>query len=140
MAAARVPAPAIPARTPRSAGIHWKDQTMTALPDSARFAPPAEPSLAMGIIGNCAFSALIDARARIVWCCLPRFDGDPVFNALLQPGTAKDASPAGRSEEHTSELQSRPHLVCRLLLEKKKKLQNNTLRKQKNKKTQHKKL
>src|SRR5690554_7446729 len=32
-----------------------------------------------------------------------------------------------RSEEHTSELQSRPHLVCRLLLEKKKhiyKLQN----------------
>src|SRR5690554_7033204 len=28
----------------------------------------------------------------------------------------------GRSEEHTSELQSRPHLVCRLLLEKKKKI------------------
>src|SRR2546429_6030702 len=28
---------------------------------------------------------------------------------------------AGRSEEHTSELQSRLHLVCRLLLEKKKK-------------------
>src|SRR5436305_9162736 len=27
-----------------------------------------------------------------------------------------------RSEEHTSELQSRPHLVCRLLLEKKKQL------------------
>src|SRR5690554_7575993 len=27
-----------------------------------------------------------------------------------------------RSEEHTSELQSRPHLVCRLLLEKKNKL------------------
>src|SRR3989442_4877706 len=26
----------------------------------------------------------------------------------------------GRSEEHTSELQSRPHLVCRLLLDKKK--------------------
>src|SRR5690554_7315497 len=30
-----------------------------------------------------------------------------------------------RSEEHTSELQSRPHLVCRLLLEKKKKKNNN---------------
>src|SRR2546422_8091467 len=29
----------------------------------------------------------------------------------------------GRSEEHTSELQSRLHLVCRLLLEKKKKKQ-----------------
>src|SRR5690554_7755642 len=34
----------------------------------------------------------------------------------------RDPEPAGpRSEEHTSELQSRPHLVCRLLLEKKKK-------------------
>src|SRR3989442_7994684 len=32
-----------------------------------------------------------------------------------------------RSEEHTSELQSRPHLVCRLLLEKKKKTQQASL-------------
>src|SRR5437870_7806048 len=31
-----------------------------------------------------------------------------------------------RSEEHTSELQSRGHLVCRLLLEKKKKIKTNT--------------
>src|SRR2546422_3451243 len=31
-----------------------------------------------------------------------------------------DMSAGGRSEEHTSELQSRLHLVCRLLLEKKK--------------------
>src|SRR5690554_7379867 len=43
-------------------------------------------------------------------------------------GTAA-AQHAGRSEEHTSELQSRPHLVCRLLLEKKKK-QKNRLNKQ----------
>src|SRR2546429_5576098 len=35
--------------------------------------------------------------------------------------TAPAASDASRSEEHTSELQSRLHLVCRLLLEKKKK-------------------
>src|SRR2546422_4477546 len=33
-----------------------------------------------------------------------------------------DLGPKGRSEEHTSELQSRLHLVCRLLLEKKKNL------------------
>src|SRR3712207_7952288 len=33
----------------------------------------------------------------------------------------------GRSEEHTSELQSRQYLVCRLLLEKKKKLPNSIL-------------
>src|SRR5690554_7673117 len=32
-----------------------------------------------------------------------------------------DSRRVDRSEEHTSELQSRPHLVCRLLLEKKKK-------------------
>ncbi len=52
---------------------------------NARFAPPAPPSLRLGVIGNCAYSALIDERARMVWCCLPRFDGDPVFNALLDP-------------------------------------------------------
>src|SRR3989442_9378021 len=34
-----------------------------------------------------------------------------------------DGVPEQRSEEHTSELQSRPHLVCRLLLEKKKNFQ-----------------
>src|SRR5690625_455683 len=34
-------------------------------------------------------------------------------------GDRDENSPRGRSEEHTSELQSRGHLVCRLLLEKK---------------------
>src|SRR6266511_3224808 len=37
------------------------------------------------------------------------------------PGRPSCAGPASRSEEHTSELQSRENLVCRLLLEKKKK-------------------
>src|SRR3989442_10453615 len=36
------------------------------------------------------------------------------------PRTASSRGNRLRSEEHTSELQSRPHLVCRLLLEKKK--------------------
>src|SRR3989442_11646846 len=44
--------------------------------------------------------------------------------ALLSPGPSEvsmaSMTPIPRSEEHTSELQSRPHLVCRLLLEKKK--------------------
>src|SRR5436305_8337103 len=39
-----------------------------------------------------------------------------------------------RSEEHTSELQSRPHLVCRLLLEKKKKKKKKKKQKKKKKK------
>src|SRR3989442_11901470 len=41
--------------------------------------------------------------------------------AVLRQGKQRRRS-RQRSEEHTSELQSRPHLVCRLLLEKKKKL------------------
>src|SRR5690348_17728722 len=48
----------------------------------------------------------------------------------LGAGAVRDAgvphAVAGRSEEHTSELQSPVHLVCRLLLEKKKKKQNHT--------------
>src|SRR5437870_9268725 len=40
---------------------------------------------------------------------------------LPRPALARTASVVTRSEEHTSELQSRGHLVCRLLLEKKKK-------------------
>src|SRR5690554_7423689 len=39
---------------------------------------------------------------------------------LLPPPALRRRAARGRSEEHTSELQSRPHLVCRLLLEKKK--------------------
>src|SRR2546425_12901043 len=50
------------------------------------------------------------------------------FNAMASvPGPAGDHAPAAaggpRSEEHTSELQSLAYLVCRLLLEKKKKKQ-----------------
>src|SRR5207253_10888363 len=39
------------------------------------------------------------------------------------PGDGKKSGVEPRSEEHTSELQSRGHLVCRLLLEKKKLMQ-----------------
>ena len=40
-------------------------------------------TLDLAVIGNCGFSALIDRQAKIVWSCVPRFDGDPVFCALL---------------------------------------------------------
>ena len=40
-------------------------------------------SLNLGVIGNCTFGALVDDAARIVWCCLPRFDADPVFCSLI---------------------------------------------------------
>jgi len=60
------------------------NDTSTGIPnDGAR---PSTSSLDLGVVGNCSFSALIDKLGRVVWCCLPRFDGDPVFNALLDTG------------------------------------------------------
>jgi GH15 family glucan-1,4-alpha-glucosidase len=40
-------------------------------------------SLELAAIGNCQVSALVDEVGRMVWACMPRFDGDPVFCALL---------------------------------------------------------
>src|SRR3712207_7235447 len=42
--------------------------------------------------------------------------------SMLRPLRAGSSAGTARSEEHTSELQSRQYLVCRLLLEKKKKI------------------
>src|SRR2546430_5669055 len=39
----------------------------------------------------------------------------------IDSSTRSSGTPCGRSEEHTSELQSQSNIVCRLLLEKKKK-------------------
>jgi len=47
-------------------------------------------SLDLGLIGNGAIGALIDEQAEIVWCCLPRFDGDPMFCSLLREHTDQD--------------------------------------------------
>src|SRR2546429_3444030 len=46
----------------------------------------------------------------------------PLRDRRPRPGRPGPRAVRGRSEEHTSELQSRLHLVCRLLLEKKKNL------------------
>ena len=42
-----------------------------------------QPSLQLWPIGNCQVSALLDEQARLVWGCIPRVDGDPVFCSLL---------------------------------------------------------
>ncbi|NLZ41331.1 MAG: glycoside hydrolase family 15 protein, partial [Comamonadaceae bacterium] len=63
------------------------------MPDAAaspgHAAAPAAPrrraaSLELAVIGNCTVGALVDALGRIVWCCMPRPDSAPVFDALLQ--------------------------------------------------------
>src|SRR3989442_10001172 len=65
-----------------------------------------------------------DARLRVEWTrradahALDRFSG--LLDRRRRGHGAHREAREGRSEEHTSELQSRPHLVCRLLLEKKK--------------------
>src|SRR2546422_6162033 len=62
------------------------------------------------------------------WSCLGKFRNSgfggrrsQTFSTIYLVHPATKVGLADRSEEHTSELQSRLHLVCRLLLEKKKK-------------------
>src|SRR3989442_8825382 len=73
------------------------------------------------------YTTLFRSRDRL----LAKFDRQFLTRAIAHAGgnLSKAARHAGidRSEEHTSELQSRPHLVCRLLLEKKKNNTNFTL-------------
>src|SRR5690349_24451059 len=87
---------------PRKVGAHWPTNSPSSRLPRACSAAEAriEPAEAA------AYVQLITAVGRLVW--MPRW---PSSRARM---------PA-RSEEHTSELQSRRDLVCRLLLEKKKK-------------------
>ncbi len=50
----------------------------------------------LGVIGNCQYSALVHNSGEVVWCCLPRFDSEPVFSTLLdsQDGGHFRISPA----------------------------------------------
>lgn len=77
-------------------------------------------SLDLALIGNGAIGALIDGEARVVWCCFPRFDGDPAFCSLLdgepkpnQPGTFS-IELTGVTRKEQRYLQDTPILVTRL--------------------------
>src|SRR3989442_9985805 len=75
----------------------------------------------MKVISMCLSRRITAGLMAGVMCCLPL--SDPQAQVAL--GLGEGASLAGaatvaRSEEHTPELQSRPHLVFRLLLAKKK--------------------
>jgi GH15 family glucan-1,4-alpha-glucosidase len=37
----------------------------------------------LGVVGNCQFSAIVERTGAVVWCCLPRFDSEPVFSTML---------------------------------------------------------
>src|SRR3712207_7881317 len=73
------------------------------------------------------YTTLFRSQPRVTGCAA--YSGRVVFQRILRAGEGKtlrrlnkiaDAVESLRSEEHTSELQSRQYLVCRLLLEKKK--------------------
>ena len=59
-------------------------------------------SLELGLVGNCTFNALIDRHGAVVWCCMPRPDGDPVLHALL--GRAASNGVTGRFDIEIQDL------------------------------------
>src|SRR3712207_9008355 len=79
-----------------------------------RSEPPSPQALLLEVSGPCFSIRLLICRSFTN--CLPRAQEQGMGEVELP----KKARPE-RSEEHTSELQSRQYLVCRLLLEKKKK-------------------
>src|SRR5438309_8364253 len=77
-------------------------------------------------LGNLLLDHLMGAHVHIVDTPMgPDLDDLLLAKANeLRSQGRRDRGPSGRSEEHTSELQSQFHLVCRLLLEKKKQKTN----------------
>src|SRR3712207_7174861 len=71
-----------------------------------------------------AKSATTLTASRIAIAAAPRVTNGT--HAGMRSHGPSGAGSGGRSEEHTSELQSRQYLVCRLLLEKKKKKNDTT--------------
>src|SRR5437899_5930735 len=88
------------------------------------FVPKLAASLGKGMIGDCIGYRRENGRLIFV---RQMFQGKTAADVSFQgapPWFASFQAGAFRSEEHTSELQSLRHLVCRLLLEKKKKIRN----------------
>src|SRR5690554_7200469 len=74
----------------------------------------------LDIEGNEVTKITHDARNYLMWAA--HRGNYELTKVLMEKGSdIHIVDDKGRSEEHTSELQSRPHLVCRLLLEKKNK-------------------
>src|SRR2546429_4172208 len=94
-------------------GEDWMYEQVTeryvADPEVRKFFAASNPWALQGIAER-----LLEAAARGLW------NASDTAIATLRDALLEAEGWAERSEEHTSELQSRLHLVCRLLLEKKK--------------------
>jgi trehalose-phosphatase len=66
----------------------------------------------LGIIGNCAVQRADRRARRIVWCCLPRFDGDPVFNGLLDPARTAACGPSSWRTSSAASTSTSPTPRC----------------------------
>src|SRR3712207_7042492 len=98
-------------RPPRSTLFPYTTlfRSLTPAPAAERTAPLESATVTSA---GSIFSMLEETRWVTACTCSP---------PRLVPGARSSSTEAvGRSEEHTSELQSRQYLVCRLLLEKKK--------------------
>src|SRR5439155_27238650 len=72
-------------------------------------------------LGAATTTDLTPTKYTLSWDSRGGANGAHTLTATTRDATGNATTSAGiRSEEHTSELQSRGHLVCRLLLEKKK--------------------
>src|SRR5690554_7622511 len=90
---------------------------------SRPIAQPLEPN-SSGLVSG--MPTVVGSKFNAIGSPLLLITKDWLLGTAKNSGPVKFAAPGSnatpwRSEEHTSELQSRPHLVCRLLLEKKKK-------------------
>src|SRR5690625_7118882 len=77
----------------------------------------------IGLANSHALSVAVAAHQACDFVGLPECELNLAHAVVFLASSPKSNSTTealGRSEEHTSELQSRGHLVCRLLLEKKK--------------------
>jgi len=77
-------------------------------------ASPIPVTLDLAVIGNCTISALLDRQARIVWCCMPRLDSDPVFYALIDSaqGLGRDGTMSVELENLARSEQSYDHATA----------------------------
>src|SRR5207253_8975505 len=91
----------------------------TLFPYTTLFRSPGIEPIAANVFLQKTLSGSFSVRNRHLQKLLAEkgMDNDAVWSSIT---TTKGSVQHLRSEEHTSELQSRGHLVCRLLLEKKK--------------------
>src|SRR5690606_39378374 len=101
--------------------------TLIAVHISATIAKPSRVLIVLWRLrtGSQNASPIAAASAKVIEKCAAwpsRYTSDTASGRISVVLNSMNSTPRVRSEEHTSELQSRENLVCRLLLEKKKRI------------------